>query len=42
MLFFNQTLHIWGSVKLPLSYKHNLLDMELVPWEYHMIYILQN
>ena len=33
MLFFNQTLHISGSVTLPLSYKHNLLDMELFPWE---------
>ena len=37
---FYQTLHI--SVTLPLSYKHNLLDMELFPWEYPMIYTLQN
>ena len=37
-----QTLHISGSVKVPLSYKQNLLDMELFPWEYPMIYILQN
>ena len=42
MLFFNQTLHISGSVKLPLSYKHNLLDMELFPWEYPIIYSLEN
>ena len=42
MLFFNQTLHISGSVELPLSYKHNLLDLELFPWEYPIIYTLQN
>ena len=24
------------------SYKHNLLDMELFPWEYPMIYTLTN
>ena len=34
MLIFCQRLHISGSVKWPLSYKHNLLDMELFPWEY--------
>ena len=39
---FNQTLHILGSVTLPLSYKHNLLDIELFSWEYPMIYTLQN
>ena len=36
------TKHSSGSVTLPLSYKHNLLDMELFPWEYPMIYTLQN
>ena len=33
MQFFGQILHISGSVKCPLSCKHNLLDMELFPWE---------
>ena len=34
MLFFNQTVHIPGSVTLPLSYKHNSLHMGLFPWQY--------
>ena len=38
MLFFCQRLHISGSVKWPLSYKHNLLDRELFPWEYPVNY----
>ena len=42
MLFFCQRLHISGSVKWPLSYKHNLLDMELFPWEYPINYTLKN
>ena len=42
MLFFCQRLHISGSVKWPLSYKHNLLDMELFPWEYPISYTSQN
>ena len=42
MQFFGQILHISGSVKWPLSYKNNLLDMELFPWEYPMNYTLQN
>ena len=42
MLIFCQRLHISGSVKWPLSYKHNLLDMELFPWEYPINYTLQN
>ena len=42
MQFFCQILHISGSVKWPLSYKHNLLDMELFPWEYPINYTLQN
>ena len=41
MLIFNQTQHISGSVKWPLLYKHNSLDMKLFPWEYPIIYILQ-
>ena len=42
MQVFCQRLHISGSVKWPLSYKHNLLDMELFPWEYPINYTLQN
>ena len=42
MLIFCQRLHISGSVKWPLSYKHNLLDMELFPWEYTINYTLKN
>ena len=42
MLIFCQRLHISGSVKWPLSYKHNLLDMELFPWEYTISYTSQN
>ena len=38
----NQRLYILGYVKLPLLYKHNLLDMELFPREYPIIYTLQN
>ena len=38
MLIFCQRLHISGSVKWPLSYKHNLLDMELFSWEYPINY----
>ena len=34
MLIFNQRLHISGSVTWPFSYKHNLLNMEVFPWEY--------
>ena len=42
MQIFCRILHISGSVKWPLSYKHNLLDMELFPWEYPINYTLQN
>ena len=42
MQFFCQVKHISGSVKGPLSYKNNLLDMELFPWEYPINYTLQN
>ena len=42
MQIFGRILHISGSVKWPLSYKHNLLDMELFPWEYPINYTLQN
>ena len=42
MLIFSQRLHISGSVKWPLSYKHNLLDIELFPWEYPINYTLKN
>ena len=42
MLIFCQRLHISGSVKWPLSYKHNLLDIELFPWEYPINYTLKN
>ena len=42
MQFFGQILHISGSVKWPLSYKHNLLHMELFPLEYPINYNLQN
>ena len=31
MLIFCLSLHFSGSVKWPLSYKHNLLNMELFP-----------
>ena len=33
MQIFCRILRISGSVKWPLSYKHNLLDMELFPLE---------
>ena len=42
MQFFGRILHISVSVKWPLLYKHNLLDMELFPWEYPINYTLQN
>ena len=42
MQIFCRILHISGSVKWPLSYKHNLLDMELFPLEYPINYTLQN
>ena len=42
MQIFCQILHISGSVKGPLSYKHNLLDMELFLWEYLINHTLQN
>ena len=42
MQIFCRILHISGFVKWPLSYKHNLLDMELFPWEYPINYTLQN
>ena len=42
MVIINQRLHISGSAKWPLSYKHNLLDMELFSWEYPINYTLQN
>ena len=32
-------VYVWvpGSVKWPLSYKYNLLDVDLFPWEYTII-----
>ena len=42
MPIFCQRLHITGSVKWHLSYKHNLLNMELFPWEYAINYTLKN
>ena len=42
MQFFCQIKHISGSVKWPLSHKHNLLDLELFPWEYPINYTFQN
>ena len=44
MLIFNQRLHISGSVKWPLLYKHNLLNMDLFPpppREYPIYYTLK-
>ena len=32
-IFWPNTKHL-RLCKFPLSYKHNLLDMELFPWEY--------
>ena len=42
MQIFCQRLHLSDSVKGPLSYKYNLLEMELFPWEYPINYTLQN
>ena len=42
MLIFNQRLHISGSVKWPLLYKHVVLDMALFSRENPIICFLQN